>query len=166
MASCADDADPDEPEPETETEEQAALDEETEEAEAEADAEDPFSDDARDDEEEYEEEEPFEAEEEPGDEFADETEPDGPAEISYDEDGRFTIQLFSWETKEYAEHRLNEWRDKGYDDAFLTESAQEDTTVFRLRLGRFLSLEKAEQIRDELNDSYEVNAWVDNYDRD
>lgn len=164
LASCGNDTEHDEPEPEPQIEEETTVEEETE-----PETEDPFAEEPRDEEPDDLElpgEEPVEPEEEPADEFADEAEREGPVDIAYDEDGRYTIQLFSWKTKEFAELRLKEWQEKGYESAFLTETRHEDTTMFRLRVGRFASLNHAEQKLEELNRTYELNAWVDNYDQE
>ncbi len=156
LASCGNDNDEFE-EPETEDQ---AIAEETE-PEEEAVEEEPQPEEER-------EEDPFEREpDEPA--RTPETEQRvvaGPVDITHQEDGRYTIQLFSWENLEYAELRLEEWKEKGYEDAYLTETARNDTPMYRLRLGRFPTLSSAQQTMENLKDIYDVDPWVDNYERE
>lgn len=156
LASCGNDNDEiEEPEAEDQTiaeeaepEEEAAEDEPLQREERE---EDPF---------EREPDEPARAPETEQREIA------GPVDIIHQEDGRYTIQLFSWENPEFAELRLEEWKKKGYEEAYLTETVQNGTTMYRLRLGRFPSLSVAQQTMENLKDSYDVDPWVDNYERE
>lgn len=82
--------------------------------------------------------------------------------IEFDENGRFSIQVESWRSKEKAEAQVQKWKDRGYENAFVVQHGKEETgdIWFRVRLGRLASLDMAQKLQDKIESEYDAEAWV------
>jgi len=74
--------------------------------------------------------------------------------------GRFTLQVSSWQSRTNAERQANQIREAG-EEAFISESTVNGSTWYRVRVGRYLTFERAENAAQNLEHLLEAGWWVD-----
>lgn len=82
--------------------------------------------------------------------------------IEYSESGNFVVQVEAWRSEEKAQQQANEWRNRGYDRAFVVSYGHEETgdVWYRVRIGQFNSREMAVRLQNNLNEEYNAVSWV------
>lgn len=82
-------------------------------------------------------------------------------------DGKYTVQVSSWQTRQKAEKVAQRFRDKGYDayvqSAYLTDRKE---TWYRVRVGRYATNTDAAQVANEIRDLLESGYWIDRVKRE
>lgn len=83
-------------------------------------------------------------------------------DYSFDAQGRFTVQVESWRNRSVAEKRLKLWKDRGFDQAYISEHGNEDTgeVWYRIRLGHLSNKQQAQNLKQHVMDQYNSNSWV------
>lgn len=84
--------------------------------------------------------------------------------ITFDENGHLAVQVEAWRSEVKAEEQLAKWRDRGYENAFVTKHGNEATgdIWFRVQLGKFSSKEMAQKFQDVLMEDYNAKSWITN----
>lgn len=87
-------------------------------------------------------------------------------EYSFNPDGRFSLQVRSFQSLNAAEEYLEVWIERGFESAYVQASQHEDSgeTWFRVRLGNLSSLEEVEHLKQTVSDQFDVEAWITNTD--
>lgn len=85
-------------------------------------------------------------------------------EITFDENGHLSVQVEAWRSEVKAEEQLSKWKDRGYENAFVTKHGKEETgdIWFRVQLGKFSSKEMAEKFQEVLREDYDAKSWISN----
>jgi len=83
-------------------------------------------------------------------------------EYSFDAQGRFTVQVESWRNRNVAEKRLKTWKDRGFNQAYISEYGNENTgeVWYRIRLGKLPSKQQAQNLKQHVMDQYNSQSWV------
>ena len=88
-------------------------------------------------------------------------------EVVSSPDGKYTVQVSSWQTRQKADRIAQRFRDKGYDayvqSAYLTDRKE---TWYRVRVGRYATNTDAAQAANEIRDLLESGYWIDRVKRD
>lgn len=86
--------------------------------------------------------------------------------IEYSEYGDFVVQVAAWRSQSKAQRYADEWRDKGFDRAYVVEYGDRSTgdVWYRVRLGRFDSPEMAQRLKENLEIDYEARSWISRTD--
>jgi cell division septation protein DedD len=77
--------------------------------------------------------------------------------------GRYTVQIMATSSKAKAEQQLSTLQANGY-TAFMKEEKAGDTSVFKVRVGRFSDKEAAKKIATRLKQELQLESWVANLD--
>lgn len=87
-----------------------------------------------------------------------------PIQVVETEEGRFTVQVSSWRTRQAAERDAQRFRNHGY-DAYVQEAylADRGETWYRVRIGRFTTKEEGHQLANDLTQLLEDGYWLDSY---
>lgn len=82
--------------------------------------------------------------------------------IEFDPDGRFSVQVEAWRSKEKAENQVQKWVDRGYENAYVVKYGNEETgdIWFRVRLGHLATRDMAEKLKDKLQREYNEPSWI------
>jgi cell division septation protein DedD len=82
--------------------------------------------------------------------------------IEYSDDGQYSVQIEAWRSRAKAESQAQEWRNRGYDRAYVVEYGNSETgdVWFRVRLGRFDTEEMAMRLQEELSTEYDTQSWI------
>jgi cell division protein FtsN len=83
-------------------------------------------------------------------------------QFEFSDSGNFAVQVQSWRSKEKADQELSEWKDRGFDNAFVVQFGDEETgdVWYRVRIGRVETEEMAENLQDKLADEYDAQSWI------
>lgn len=83
-------------------------------------------------------------------------------EVVSSADGKYTVQVSSWQTRRKAEREAERFRAEGY-DAYVQSAYLEDRkeTWYRVRIGRYASSEDAAQMAGEIRNLLESGYWID-----
>ncbi|MEX0660689.1 MAG: SPOR domain-containing protein [Balneolaceae bacterium] len=87
-----------------------------------------------------------------------EAEPD----IEYSDNGEYSVQVESWRSREKAQAQAEEWKERGFDHAFVVEYGDSDVgdLWFRIRIGQFDTIEMATDLKEQLEEDYNVQSWI------
>ncbi len=77
--------------------------------------------------------------------------------------GRYTVQIMATSSKAKAEQQLSTLQANGY-TAFMKEEKAGDTSVFKVRVGRFSDKDAAKKIAIKLKQELQLESWVANLD--
>lgn len=77
--------------------------------------------------------------------------------------GRYTVQIMATSSKAKAEQQLSTLQANGY-TAFMKEEKAGETSVFKVRVGRFSDKEAAKKIATRLKQELQLESWVANLD--
>lgn len=82
--------------------------------------------------------------------------------IEFSEDGQFVVQIGAWRSEEKAHLQAEEWKERGYDRAFVITTGNPDTgnVWYRVRIGQFETRDMADRFRIRLLEEYDAEAWV------
>lgn len=80
------------------------------------------------------------------------------------EDGKYTVQVSSWQTRRRAEEDAERYAAKGF-NAYIQEAyiPSKGGTWYRVRVGRYATQGDAEQMASQLAGLLEAGFWVDRY---
>lgn len=84
-------------------------------------------------------------------------------QISFDENGDFSVQVESWRSEEKAAAQVAKWKERGFENAFVvTFNKNEDRgdVWYRVRLGQLATLEDAERLGEQLEEEYQASYWT------
>ena len=88
-------------------------------------------------------------------------------EVVSSPDGKYTVQVSSWQTRQKAEKVAQRFRDKGYEayvqSAYLTDRKE---TWYRVRVGRYATNTDAAHVASEIRDLLESGYWIDRVQRE
>lgn len=82
--------------------------------------------------------------------------------IEFDSNGAFAVQVGAWRSLDKAEAMVQKWVNQGFDKAFVVKFGKEETgnIWFRVRLGRFATIEMAEKFQAKLQREQNVDSWI------
>lgn len=82
--------------------------------------------------------------------------------FNYTSDGSYTVQVGSWRSQTKANEMADEWKSRGFENAYTTQYGKEETgdIWFRVRLGRLATEEDAIRLQNVVTEDYDVQAWV------
>lgn len=72
----------------------------------------------------------------------------------------FTVQIAGCDDESYAKHLIEVYTERGYEPYMITTSVG-DRTVYRVRIGAYASYKEAAALKNELEDKYSINTWID-----
>lgn len=83
-------------------------------------------------------------------------------QIEYSRDGDYTVQVQSWRSEEKAERVAAEWRERGFEHAYVVQYGDENTgdVWYRVRIGRFDTEDHAYNLKTKLAEEYNTESWV------
>lgn len=84
-------------------------------------------------------------------------------EPALNDGGRYTVQIMATSSKAKAEQQLSTLQANGY-TAFMKEEKAGDTSVFKVRVGRFSDKDAAKKIATKLKQELQLESWVANLD--
>lgn len=91
------------------------------------------------------------------------TEEDIVPEPTLKEGGKYTVQVMATSSKSKAEQQLSTLQANGY-TAFMKEEKAGESSVFKVRVGRFSDKEAAKKIATRLKQDLKLESWVANLD--
>lgn len=77
--------------------------------------------------------------------------------------GKYTVQVMATSSKSKAEQQLSTLQANGY-TAFMKEEKAGETSVFKVRVGRFNDKDQAKKIATRLKQELRLESWVANLD--
>lgn len=82
--------------------------------------------------------------------------------IEFDSSGSYAVQVEAWRSQDKAEAQVQKWKDRGYENAYVIETGNEDTgnIWYRVRLGRVADKEMAQKLQDKLQRQHQAESWV------
>lgn len=82
--------------------------------------------------------------------------------IKFDENGSFTVQTEAWRSEVKAQNQADQWKEKGYDKAYVTQYGNIETgdVWFRVRLGKFATKSMAQKFQKVLTEDHNTNSWI------
>lgn len=82
--------------------------------------------------------------------------------VSFDQDGAYTIQVEAWRSKRKAQSQVDKWVNRGFENAFVVQYGNEQSgdIWYRVRLGRLSSQQSAKQLQSRLKNKYGASSWV------
>lgn len=83
-------------------------------------------------------------------------------QIKFDSDGAFSVQVEAWRSGEKAQAQVRKWVDRGYENAYVVETGNEDTgdIWYRIRLGHLASKEMAQKLQDKIMRDHNAQSWI------
>lgn len=83
-------------------------------------------------------------------------------QFEHSETGRYAVQVQSWRTQSKANEQAEIWRERGFENAFVTEYGNESTgdIWYRVRLGRYETEEVAENVQQRIMQEHEAESWI------
>jgi cell division protein FtsN len=94
---------------------------------------------------------------------AESTEEDIVPEPTLKDGGKYTVQVMATSSKSKAEQQLSTLQANGY-TAFMKEEKAGESSVFKVRVGRFSDKEAAKKIATRLKQDLKLESWVANLD--
>lgn len=94
---------------------------------------------------------------------AESTEEDIVPEPTLKDGGKYTVQVMATSSKSKAEQQLSTLQANGY-TAFMKEEKAGDSSVFKVRVGRFSDKDAAKKIATRLKQELKLESWVANLD--
>jgi cell division septation protein DedD len=91
------------------------------------------------------------------------TEEDIVPEPTLKDGGKYTVQVMATSSKSKAEQQLSTLQANGY-TAFMKEERAGETSVFKVRVGRFTDKDSAKKIATKLKQELRLESWVANLD--
>lgn len=84
------------------------------------------------------------------------------AQVNFDSQGKYAIQVGSWRSVDFAAKRKDIWKKRGFNDAYVVKFGSDSTgnVWFRVRLGRLNTKEMAQKEQEVLKQKYNVKSWV------
>lgn len=82
--------------------------------------------------------------------------------IEYSQNGQFVVQIEAWRSEEKARQQANEWRNRGYNQAYVVSYGDEETgdVWYRVRIGQFNSRDMAVRLQNKLDEEHNAVSWV------
>jgi len=84
------------------------------------------------------------------------------ADIRFQNNGPFTVQVRSWRSEERAQEHADMWKSKGFDNAYVVSYGDESTgdIWFRVRMGNVASYSMAQRLKMLLQEEHNTESWV------
>jgi|AntDeeMinimDraft_5_1070356.scaffolds.fasta_scaffold27532_2 cell division septation protein DedD len=85
-------------------------------------------------------------------------------DVTFANNGAYTVQTESWRSQQKAQAQVQQWKDRGFTEAYVAKHGDEATgdVWFRVRVGRVDTRQDAQQLRQTLQDEYQIQAWIAN----
>lgn len=82
--------------------------------------------------------------------------------IEFDSNGAFSVQVEAWRSEVKAQQQVQKWVDRGYENAYVVKTGNEETgdVWFRVRLGRVDTKAMAEKLESKLMRNHDEKAWT------
>ena len=82
--------------------------------------------------------------------------------FEHSDTGTFAVQVQSWRSRDKAESQVAIWRERGFENAFITEYGDPDTgnLWYRVRIGRYETEETAENVRRVIMEEHQADSWI------
>ena len=82
--------------------------------------------------------------------------------FEHSDTGTFAVQVQSWRSRDKAESQVAIWRERGFENAFITEYGDPDTgnIWYRVRLGRYETEQIAENVRRVIREEHQADSWI------
>lgn len=82
--------------------------------------------------------------------------------IEFDPEGKYTVQVESWRSKEKAQGQVQKWKERGYENAYVVKYGTPETgnIWFRVRLGRVATLKMAKKLGAKLQRNHNAEYWI------
>lgn len=86
--------------------------------------------------------------------------------IEYAENGDFVVQVEAWRSQSKAQRQASQWKEKGFDRAYVVEYGDRSTgdVWYRVRLGRFDSPQMAQKLKENLEFDFDARSWISRTD--
>lgn len=80
----------------------------------------------------------------------------------FDDSGPFTVQIAAHRNRQMAEHSVNEWRESGFENAFIELDGNEETgdVWYKVNIGRYGSYSDALIMSEDMEQVYEIDTWA------
>lgn len=87
-------------------------------------------------------------------------------EISWQSNGAFTVQVRSWRSEERAQEHADNWKERGYSDAYIVKHGDESVgdVWFRVRLGNVGTYSMAKRLQEKVQREHGTTSWIANSD--
>ncbi len=87
-----------------------------------------------------------------------------PFQVVESDEGNYTVQVSSWRTRTYADRDARRFTNYGY-EAYIqkVDLADRNETWFRVRIGRFTTMQRGAQFAAKLSEFLESGYWLDEY---
>lgn len=84
------------------------------------------------------------------------------SDFEYSDNGYYAVQIEAWRSEEKARDQAELWKKRDFEHAFVVEygNPEKGDTWYRVRLGRFDSLEMAENFKTMLETDYSTQSWI------
>lgn len=82
--------------------------------------------------------------------------------IEFDSEGSFAVQVGAWRSKDKAQAQVQTWQERGYENAYVVKTGNEDTgnIWFRVRLGRVADKQMAQKLQNKLQRQHSAQSWI------
>lgn len=84
-------------------------------------------------------------------------------DFSFNTGGQYTLQVRSFRDENNAITHMEEWINRGFENAYIQEAVNSETgiTWYRVRLGNLNSFGEADNLKNLINNLYNIEVWVD-----
>ena len=84
------------------------------------------------------------------------------SDVTYDDNGRFAVQVEAWRSEVKAEQRVSFWKKEGVDHCIFVQEGNEESgdIWYRVLLGRFANMENAREFKRAFAEMYKVDTWI------
>lgn len=84
------------------------------------------------------------------------------AKVEFSDNGSYAVQVEAWRSEEKAQARIDLWKKRGYENAYVVKFGKEETgnVWYRIRLGRVDSQEMADKLGNQLKKKYDTKLWI------
>ncbi len=84
--------------------------------------------------------------------------------IEYASDGAFSVQVGSWRSSDKAQKQAQEWKNRGYEHAYVVKYGKVETgnIWFRIRLGQVATMDMAKKLQEKIMRKHNEKGWITN----
>lgn len=85
-----------------------------------------------------------------------------PNEAGMSTEGRYSVQVGAWRSKDKGQKLAEKWQPRGFENAFVVKYGNEETgnIWFRVRLGKFFTKKEAKNLQTWLQENYQSKSWI------
>jgi cell division protein FtsN len=77
--------------------------------------------------------------------------------------GKYTVQVSSWTSTADADRAVSKWKQAGF-DAYVVEGIVNGRTWYRVRVGRYTTMDEARQVAEQIRGVQENGVWVTKFE--